>query len=110
MFGNDWHKFARNSDHPALDISTASGFVAGKKIHAVADGTVVQSNWSVGEGGYVVIDSGSYGVLYLHIMERPQNKNYPAKGGLSEEDCKGITAQEYPPLVKVGQKLLLVKS
>lgn len=106
LYGNDWHMFARNGDHhPALDISTASGYVAGKKIHAVAAGTVVQSNWTAGEGGYVVIDSGSFGVLYLHIIERPQNKDYPAKGGLTEEDCKGITAQEYPPKVTVGQKV-----
>lgn len=67
FFNNDWHKFSYHSEHPALDITTGKG----EPIHSVSDGTVVGFG-SAGYGNYLIVDSGGWGVLYLHIVENYQ--------------------------------------
>lgn len=63
---NDWHHFTRNSNHPALDISSGKN----TKLYAVADGTVVSTGASK-DGNYIIVDAGGWGYLYLHILESP---------------------------------------
>jgi murein DD-endopeptidase MepM/ murein hydrolase activator NlpD len=68
FFNNDWHMYDWGSTHPALDISSGNGL----PIHAVSSGTVVAVG-SATYGNYVIIDSGGWGVLYLHIVEDKDN-------------------------------------
>jgi murein DD-endopeptidase MepM/ murein hydrolase activator NlpD len=75
FYGNDWHKKHLKHDHWAWDISTSSGCVRGSKIHAVSGGKVVVVGSNSDYGGYIIIDSGSFGVLYLHVMEIAVKKN-----------------------------------
>jgi murein DD-endopeptidase MepM/ murein hydrolase activator NlpD len=79
FFGNDWHLYERNDPHYAIDI--ASRNTDGEQIHAISAGTVVAAGWRCHEGGYVIIDSGGFGVLYLHLMEKPGDKDFPMKVG-----------------------------
>lgn len=75
FFANDWHFRHLNNDHQAWDISTSSGCVRGAQIHAVSGGEVVVVGTSSSYGGYIIIDSGDFGVLYLHVMEIAVNRN-----------------------------------
>jgi murein DD-endopeptidase MepM/ murein hydrolase activator NlpD len=70
FFNNDWHLFDEelHTTHPALDISSGKSL----PIHAVSSGTVVAFG-SETYGNYVIIDSGGWGVLYLHIVEDKDN-------------------------------------
>jgi murein DD-endopeptidase MepM/ murein hydrolase activator NlpD len=71
FFHDDWHYFGRNSKniHTALDI--ASGLKQSEAfIHAVADG-VISGFGSLSDGAnYVIVDSGAWGTLYLHVQDK----------------------------------------
>jgi murein DD-endopeptidase MepM/ murein hydrolase activator NlpD len=74
FFHNDWHQYDLNNTHPAIDIATGSN----QKIHSVADGVVSGVGTWVGQrgqnwGNYVIVDSGEWGTLYLHIVENASN-------------------------------------
>lgn len=70
FFDNDWHFYTRNNEHQALDIQSTA---RGAPVHSVADGIVVGVGTSSAGSNYIIVDSGGWGVLYLHIVESARN-------------------------------------
>lgn len=60
----------RNHAHEGVDIGAVSPGVAGDKIYAAADGTVIEATWNDSRGYYVEIDHGD-GIMtiYMHMSE-----------------------------------------
>lgn len=71
FFNNDWHFFewSGKSQHQALDITSGKA----TPLYAVADGTVVAVDKDSRGSNYIIVDSGGWGVLYLHIAESAYN-------------------------------------
>lgn len=86
FYHNDWHMFGCDKNgreyrdsHPALDISTGKG----QAIQAVAGG-IVTGMGSKSYGNYLIVDSGGWGTLYLHIVEDGRTKKKVELGGKVE--------------------------